>query len=313
MEGFDPVAFSERYEAREFVRLSLMRCTIHTVTARDALMLQPLFQDLMRRILKTNFGKPLASVDLGRATERSRALVEERPMTAGEIGKVLIEEWPDSRPDALGMVSRHLLAMAQVTPRGLWQRGGLARHTTLQHWLGKDLNADVTPDAMVMRYLAAFGPASVRDLQLWCGLTKLAEVVDRHRGELITFRDENGVELFDLPDAPRPDEDTPAPVRFLPEYDNVFIGYKDRARVVSDEAAEAVWLANVNYPVFTVDGFLRGTWNLDNTKGKATLSIRPFKPLPAADRAPLEEEGAALLAFHAKDADHDITWGLHGD
>ncbi|MEU5884690.1 winged helix DNA-binding domain-containing protein [Spirillospora sp. NPDC047279] len=315
LEGFDAEAFSARFERREFVRLGLLRGTIHTVTARDALALRPLFQILLTRMLKSSFGRPLATVDVEAAAERARALVEEEPLTFGEIGKILIADWPESEPAALGMVARHLLAMVQVPPRGLWQQGGLARHTTLQHWLGEELAVDATPDALVMRYFAAFGPASVRDLQTWCGLTRLAEVVDRHRGELAVFRDENGVELFDLPDAPRPGADVPAPPRFLPEYDNVFIGHKDRARIAGDEATRAVWLANVDYPVFLSDGFIQGTWTLDTDRRhtRATLTIKPFAALPRDRRDPLEAEAEKALAFHAPGSDHAVEWGRHGD
>ncbi|GAA2632464.1 winged helix DNA-binding domain-containing protein [Actinomadura fulvescens] len=315
LEGFDAEDFSARFERREFVRLGLLRGTIHTVTARDALALRPLFDVLLTRVLKSSFGKPLASVDLAKAAERARVLVEEEPRTFSEIGKELLADWPESRPQALGMVARHLLAMVQVPPRGLWQQGGLSRHTTLQHWLGAELPEQAAPDDLVMRYLAAFGPASVRDAQAWSGLTRLSEVVERHRHELVTFRDENGVELFDLPDAPRPGEDVPAPARFLPEYDNVFIGHKDRTRIYSDEAARAVWPTNVEYPVFLSDGFVQGSWSIDTDRKRthAALTIRPFAGLPPAQRAELEREGAALLGFHAPGADHDIDWGIHGE
>ncbi|KAB2340993.1 winged helix DNA-binding domain-containing protein [Actinomadura rudentiformis] len=315
LENFDPEDFSARFERREFVRLGLLRGTIHTVTARDALALRPVFQMLLTRVLKSSFGKPLAGVDLEAAAERARVLVEDEPLTFSEIGKRLLVDWPDSQPQALGMVARHLLAMVQVPPRGLWQQGGLSRHTTLQHWLGADLPADATPDDLVMRYFAAFGPASVSDVQSWSGLTRLAEVVERHRGELVVFLDENGVELFDLPDAPRPGEDVPAPARFLPEFDNVFIGHRDRSRIVSDQAAQAVWLTNVPYPVFLSDGFIQGTWSLalDKKRTHATLTVKPFAALPADQREALEREGAALLDFHAPGAGHEINWGVHGE
>ncbi|MFG2007085.1 winged helix DNA-binding domain-containing protein [Spirillospora sp. NPDC048911] len=315
LEDFDPDDFSDRFERREFVRLALLRGTIHTVTARDALALQPLFKVLLARVLKSASGKALANVDLESAAERARVLVEKEPLTFSEIGKALLADWPDSQPQALGMLARHLLAMVQVPPRGLWQRGGLSRHTTLQHWLGEEPAADATPDDMVLRYFGAFGPASVRDVQAWSGLTRLSEVVERHRGELVVFRDENGVELFDLPDAPRPDQDVPAPARFLPELDNLFISHKDRSRIVSDQAAQAVWLLNVSYPVFLSDGFIQGSWKLtvDEKRAHASLAIRPFGALPADQREALEREGAELLGFHAAGAGHEIHWGRHGD
>lgn len=309
LEGFVAEAFSARLEAREFVRISLHRSTIHTVTARDALTLRPVLQVPQNRVLKAAFGRYLVGVDAERVAAQVRDQVARRPMTFNEIGKALIEEWPDSTVQALGMMARHHLAMVQVPPRGLWQQGGAARHTTAQHWLGRQLGTDDTPDELVMRYFAAFGPASVMDAQAWSGLTRLREVVDRHRTELITFRDENGVELFDLPDAPRPDPDTPAPPRFLPEFDNVFIGHKDRTRIISDSAKHHIWPGNntVHAP-FLLDGLVSGTWKLEtNAKtGRATLALTPFARLTTLDHNALEDEAARLLTFHAPDHDHEI-------
>jgi hypothetical protein len=162
----------------------------------------------------------------------------------------------------------------------------------------------------VLRYLAAFGPASVKDAQTWSGLTRLREVVDRLLPRLARFRDPNGVELYDLPDAPRPGEDVPAPARFLPEYDNVFLGHADRTRVISAAVKSHVWLGNRALPVFLAGGVVRGAWSIDADRRRtaATLVISPFDRLTRAERADLEREGAALLAFHAPGAAHDLRW-----
>lgn len=324
--GFDAEDFSRRYERREFVRLGMMRATMHTVTPRDALALRPLFQLVHERGFRSNFAKRLTGVDLRSVTERSRELLEERPLSAHELGKLLVEEYPEGEVQALGMVARHLLPLVQVPPRGLWHRGGLARHTTAEHWLGAELaqvgeSADTTDPAvreataavleqLVLRYLGAFGPASVKDVQMWSGLTRLREVLERLRAGLAVFRDEQGTELFDLPDAPRPDPETPAPARFLAEFDNVFLGHKDRARVVGEEALRHFWKGFEALPVFLSDGFIRGTWRLDadDKRTRATLVIRPFGGLPGARREELEREGAQLLAFHTPGARHDLRW-----
>ncbi|RLL69481.1 winged helix DNA-binding domain-containing protein [Streptomyces sp. Z26] len=320
LAGFDAEDFSRRFAEREFVRLSMMRCTLHTVTARDALALRPLVQAPQDRSLKSSFGGRLAGVDPEAVAVRSRELLEERPLGTGELGELLAAEWPDTPPRALGMVARHLLPLVQVPPRGLWRTGGAARHTTAEHWLGAplagsgDSRVRPDPDAFVLRYLAAFGPASVRDAQTWSGLTRLREVVERHRPELAVFRDGSGTELYDLPDAPRPDADVPAPPRFLPEFDNVFIGHKDRSRVVARDDLRLFWTGYAAKPVFLSDGFLRGTWRIDTDAGTATgreravLALKPFAPLPRAGRDELAAEGTALLAFHAPGADHDVRW-----
>jgi hypothetical protein len=165
----------------------------------------------------------------------------------------------------------------------------------------------------MLRYLAAFGPASVQDAQAWSGLTRLRPVFDRLRPRLCTFRDERGRELFDLPDAPRPDPEIPAPPRLLPEWDNLLLSHADRTRVIAEEHRRAIWSNNGIVPgTLLLDGFVSGTWKLTREKASATLRIRPFAPLTTADRVATEEEGARLLAFAAEDAaPRDVVFGLH--
>jgi hypothetical protein len=153
-------------------------------------------------------------------------------------------------------------------------------------------------EAMVARYLTAFGPASVRDIQAWCWLTRLGAVVERLRPRLRVFRDEGGVELFDVPDGPRPDPETQAPPRFVPEYDNLLLSHADRSRVIADADRERVFTKGA----FLVDGFVRGTWRVARERGTASLLIEPFVALGTADRAAVEEEGERLLAFASAEA-----------
>ena len=135
-------------------------------------------------------------------------------------------------------------------------------------------------DKMVLRYFAAFGPASAMDVQAWCGLTRLREVVERLRPQLVTFRDERGVELFDVPDAPRPDPETPAPVRFLPQYDNVFLSHADRSRIASEEARGYTMRENGFVSQFLLDGFIAGTWRLKREGKAALLRVTPARRWP---------------------------------
>ncbi len=297
LEGFDPEELSALMASREVARLVTLRSTIHTHTADDCLTLRPLVQAARDRELK-QFRTGLAGVDLARLGALSRELVEEQPRTMKELREALLKEWPDADPFALSVAARCVLPLVQTTPRGLWGRSGQVRLTTAEHWFGRQAEAVPAPGGTVLRYLAAFGPASVKDMQTWSGLTRMREVFERLRPQLAVFQDDKGVELFDLPDAPRPDAGTPAPPRFLPEYDNLLLSHADRSRVIpAEHAARAS--ASLGRPMFLLDGFVRGTWKVARERGTAALVVTPFAPISDEDRSALAEEGARLLGFMA--------------
>jgi hypothetical protein len=162
---------------------------------------------------------------------------------------------------------------------------------------------------MVLRYLAAFGPATVRDVQTWSGLTRLSEVVDRLRPRLVALRDADGRELFDLPDAPRPDPDTPAPPRLLYDFDNLLLSHADRTRVVTDGYDQKHFVADGPVPrIVLVDGFTNGTWTITRRRRASTLTIQPFGRLSKADTTALTDEAARLLVFLGPDDTHDVQF-----
>ncbi len=306
--GFRPEQAADLLVDRRLVRIALMRSTIHLVTDRDCLALRPLVQPVIERTMAGSHGKRLTGVDTGALVATGRALLEERPLTFAELGARLAERWPDHDPAALAQAIRAWLPLVQVPPRGMWGRGGPIAHTPAEAWLGRPLDPDPSPEGMILRYLAAFGPATIRDAQTWSGLTRLREVVEALRPRLVTFRDEQGRELFDLPDAPRPNPDTPAPPRFLPDYDNALLSHADRSRIIAEEDRRRIWTSNGVLPgTVLVDGFVCGTWTIDRHRGAASLLIEPFAPLPKRDQDTLSEEGLRLLAFAAADAgDHDV-------
>ncbi|WP_327267825.1 winged helix DNA-binding domain-containing protein [Streptomyces sp. NBC_01218] len=307
LEGFDPAGLSALMESREVVRIVTLRSTIHTHTADDALTVRPLVQPARDRELKL-FRRGLAGVDLDRLKGITRALVEERPRTVAELRTELLSAWPDADPLALTVAARCALPLAQTTPRGLWGRSGQVTLTTLEHWLGRPAPATPDLDALALRYLGAFGPASVKDFQVWAGLTRTREVFDRLRPGLRTFRDENGVELFDLPDAPRPDPDTPAPPRFLPEFDNALLGHADRTRIIPAGFAGRNGKGNQAYGTVLVDGFLAAIWRLDRTGDRATATVQPLGVLGRADREAVAEEAVHLLTVMTEAAEHDVRF-----
>lgn len=309
LEGFAPEELSGLMADREVVRIVTMRSTIHTHTAADTLTLRPLVQAARDREL-TNFRKGLAGVDLDRLAALARDLVETEPRTMKQLREALLEEWPDADPQSLAIAARCRLPLVQVTPRGLWGHSGQVALTTAEHWLGRPAEPTPAPDATVLRYLAAFGPASVKDMQTWAGLTRLREAFERLRPQLLTFRDEHGVELFDLPDAPRPGADTPAPPRFLPEFDNLLLSHADRTRVIPAAYWGRSWVGNMVYATFLVDGFLAGVWKLEkDAPDSHALVIEPFGKLTKGRRDEVTQEGARMLATMHPGTSYDIRFG----
>jgi hypothetical protein len=264
--------------------------------------LHRLFHPVRARAHSSHFGRHVTGVDLDELLAAAREVLDERPHTRAELGRVLAGRWPGVDPSALAHTATHLTPVVQVPPRGLWRAHGPAAFAPAESWLGRPVDDAPEVDALVLRYLAAFGPASVSDVQVWSGLTRLREVVARL--DLPRFRDESGRELLDLPDAPRPDPDTPAPPRFLPEYDNLLLSYSDRSRVIEDGRTVPLPPGDgASTGTVLVDGMWRGTWKI----AAGVLSIETFAPLPAADRAAVLAEGARLVRFAAPDADsHDV-------
>ncbi|MEU8353279.1 winged helix DNA-binding domain-containing protein [Streptomyces sp. NPDC048845] len=322
LADFDPGRLSALLENRRAVRISLHRSTLHLVTAEDCLRLRPLVQPAQDRMLRGQFGKRLAEVDLARLAAVSRELVEDRPLMFHELGKELARVWPGVEPLALSVAARTVLALVQVPPRGLWGRSGQARHTTVGQWLGREPYepAAGAVEELLRRCLAAFGPAAVADMQTWSGLTRLREVVETM--DLRAYRDENGTVLYDLPDAPLPDPETPAPPRLLPEYDNVLLSFRDRTRMVEDAYRSRIWAGNQAHRAFLVDGTVRGVWRPDIPSGPsawrarnarsrtASVDIEPFEPLTRSEEEGVTSEAARLLRLCAPGAVHDIR--VHG-
>ncbi len=306
LEGFHPDELARLILDRRAVRVALMRNTLHLVSARDCLALRPLMQPVFDRGLYANRAHRVGieGMDIEALVTAGRALLEERPRTAKELGLLLQEQWPDRDPASLARAIRNLVPLVQVPPRGIWGKSGQAAHTTVEAWLDHPLDPDSSLDEMVMRYLGAFGPATIRDVQTWSGLTRLGKVTERLRSRLRTFRDEHGNELFDLPDAPRPEPDTPTQARFLPEFDNLILSHADRTRVIADDYRKMIASKNGMVPATVlVDGFVRGTWKTERTRGQEMIMIEPFESLSKEDRDALSEEGERLIRFAEEDAE----------
>lgn len=305
LEGFRTDELSALISDRQAVRASMMRATIHLVTARDFLTLRPVVQPVLERDVYGNstYGKDrLANLDVDAVLAAGRMLLEEQPQTAAELRRWLGPRWPERDPAALAYAVRGLLPLVHVPPRGVWGQSGPVALTTAEAWLGRSVASNRGPDESILRYLAAFGPATVADARTWSGLSGLREVFERLRPRLVTFRDDSGRELYDVPGAPLPDPETPAPPRFLPEFDNALLSHADRTRIVSDEHRSALFKNPMMRGVL-LDGFVSGTWKKERTRGKATLLIEPFEPLAKKDRDSLAKEGQRLVRFVGKGAE----------
>ena len=303
LETFRPDEVSELLLGRQLVRVPVMRGTIHLVTADDCLLLRPLVQPILTAELRRHrdLSPKLDGVDLAPVLAFAQSLLE-APRTGPQLREALAARFPRLDPAALAYACRCHLALVQVPPRGLWGRTGQVTSTTAETWLGRPLVADPALEDVVLRYLAAFGPATIADVTTWSRLTGLREVVERLRPQLRTFRDERGRELFDLPDAPRPAPDTPAPVRFLPEYDNVLLSHADRRRVISQADRAALSHAGgVGYGSVLVDGFARAVWQPED--GALVVS---HLPLPQRALAAVAAEGRRLLRFLTADRIDDV-------
>jgi hypothetical protein len=293
LEDFRPEELSELIESRAAVRGTLMRVTLHLVTARDYLALRPVLDAMIaKRFLGSPFARGLEGVDLDDLLALGRALVEEKPRTRAELRPLLAERWPDRKPDDLVYAISYLLPLLQVPPRGLWRRSGQATLTTSDAWLGKPLAGQTEPDEAILRYLRAFGPAAPADIRMWSDLSGLRDAIERLRPRLRGFEDERGRELLDVEDGPLPDPDTPAPPRFLPEYDNVLVAYDDRSRVIPPEHHKRV-VRNLGKRPLLIDGEVRGWWKIERDE----VAVEPFEPLAARDAAAVRTEAGKLLEF----------------
>ncbi|MGW2298240.1 winged helix DNA-binding domain-containing protein [Streptomyces violaceorubidus] len=298
LRDFVPRALDDLLAGRRVVRTHLMRRTVHLVTAEDVLAWRSRHDAMLcGRVLGT-YRRELAGVDLDELAAAGRAvLADGEPRSMGQLARAVAGRWPDVGIRPLGeMLVAALIPTVQLPPRGLWRTRAGVRNVPVAHWLGREVDPPAPPGtdpvgaALVRRYLAAFGPAASADLRAWCGLAGLPTAVAAVRGELVAFRDERGRRLLDLPDAPRPDPDTPAPVRFLPAFDNAVLGYQDRGRVI-DDAHRGLSVTGAR--VVLVDGRVGATWTVED----GTVTVTPLRRLTRQERAEVAEEGSALASF----------------
>lgn len=308
LAGFAREALVRAAHERRVVRATAMRATIHLLAAADFVAWRAALQPMLARVSRTIAAKDARLLDDAEALAREgRAFFAGRPATFDALRAWLRERRPGDNERALAYGIRTLLPLVQLPTDARWGWPGAADFALADEWLGRRVPVETADDALpqlVRRYLAAFGPATPRDMATWSGFTGMRETFEAMRPGLVTFRDARGRELFDLPDAPRPDEDVPAPPRFVPDYDNLVLAHEDRARIVAEEHRPRITAGrNLQVrPVFLLDGFAAGTWGIRRKGRTASLVLEPFGRLTKKAVGALEEEGDALLRFADEDA-----------
>jgi hypothetical protein len=291
LEAFRPEQLLEALRAGEIVRGPLFRATLHLVTAADWSTFRSAAQPALTRGRRA-LGKRVEAIDVDAVAAAARELLEQAPRTAGELRTLLHAAFSEHEDRALGYTVRTSVPLTLVPSEDPF---GFSRDPKLA--LAEPKPPLGTAEDVVLRYLGAFGPASVADAQEWSGLLALAPVFAGLRERLVTFTDERGRELFDLPDAPRPPASTPAPARFLPDFDNLVLAHADRSRVIADEHRRHLTTKNLRVNATALfDGEACATWAIKRKARSATLELTPFASLSEAARRAFEAEGLALLA-----------------
>ncbi|UBU09064.1 winged helix DNA-binding domain-containing protein [Nonomuraea gerenzanensis] len=288
LAGFERADLHAALHARTLVRATMWRGTLHLVTAADFAAFRPVVAPVLEAAARRFDG-----VDFEAVSAAARRLLTAGPMTFNELRPRLLEEFPGGYDRALGYAVRMLTPLVIEPTEDRWS---YPRDPAFG--LPAVAPAPAGVPVLIERYLAAFGPATPADVQTWSGLRGLRDIMTGM--DLERVKDFAGRELFDLPGAPRPGGDVPAPVRFLPDFDTLILGHADRTRVLADEHKGFVATKNLRVrAVYLVDGFAAGTWQIKRSGKKARLLVTPFA---GTDLDVLEEEGLRLLTFAEPDA-----------
>jgi hypothetical protein len=304
VDGFRRDDLLEPLRSGKVVRATLMRATLHLMSARDYRKLRSALDPMMLGAM----GPRTKDVDLDAVLREAAKLLRRGPLTFNELRAALARRFPRADDRGLGRAVRLGMPLVMVPTDDRWAFARDSRFALAATVIGKPLAKRAAAGELLLRYLAAFGPATAGDFQTWSGLGGARAIVDGVRDSLVELRDERGRELFDLPDAPRPGADVPAPVRLLPDFDNLLLAHDDRTRVIADDHRGLVATKNLRIKAtFLVDGIVSGTWAVERRGRQATLTLTPFGRLRKADVRELEAEGEAMLRFLEEEASmHDV-------
>ncbi len=303
LETVQRAVMAEQIASHALIKATMMRATLHLVSAADYAWLRATLEPALAAARDSIVKRRGGDFEIGAALAAVRPFIAEQPRCFAEITALFEALMPDVDVGSLRYTVRTTLPLVQVPDESAWSYPGKPKFALAESLLGGSVEAVPDFRELVWRYLAAFGPATISDLQTWSSLGKLKGDMAKLKPDLQVYRDEQGHELLDLPDVELPPEDVPAPARFLPEFDNLLLSHKDRRRVVADEYRKQVYLPGLRVAAtILVDGFVRGAWMVEKKRGIATLSITPFAPLAARDRKAISDEGERLIRFVEADA-----------
>jgi hypothetical protein len=292
LEGFEREKLTRALERRSVVQGTIMRTTIHLVSPRDYWPFTVAIRETRNKHwLKAHSGR-IDPRKLAAAAKRLRPQLAKGPMRQAEVDEFLAGD--AATRNGVGV----LLDLVRVPPSGTWDRRRADIYALAEDWVGpENVDPDDALDLLVRRYLGGFGPAARKEIADWAGLSPKEIAPALERIELRTFKDENGKELVDLPRAPLPDPETPAPVRFLPTWDATLLAHARRTQILPEKYRSRVFHVKVPQSVstFLVDGQVAGTWKYD----KDRIRLTPFHRLDRATRRELDGEAERLAAFHA--------------
>jgi hypothetical protein len=294
MPNFRRAALTTALEQRKVIQGTLLRSTIHMVSAKDYWLFVAAVtrgrQDWWRRVTRKQFGE----IDVEAIAVVVREELAAGPRRATELKELLSRRgFPSSAWSGIGL----WVDMVRVPPSGTWEQRKADLYGLAQTWVKPAAPTEAAGlEHVVRRYLGAFGPASPREIADWAGIppTIVSPVIERL--PLQRFRDEKGKELVDLARAPLPDPATPAPVRFLPTWDATLLVHARRTQILPERYRPLVFNTRTPHsvPTFLVDGAVAGTWRYEGGR----VEVKPFEPLPKAARREVEDEAKRLEAFH---------------
>jgi hypothetical protein len=288
LEGFRKEQLTRALEQHKVIRSTLFRITLHITSARD----YPYYAGAV--LVAAREATPRVTAEkLEELSRRVRAAAMKAPVTHEQVEALASAEMGGFR-----WRTRTLTPLVHLPPGGSWSHYGRVQLRAMEAVLGVELpSREDGAERLVRRYLAAFGPATREDLLRFGGLRVGDVRAGLERVQTVAFRDERGRVLLDLPRAPLPDGDTPAPVRFLPKWDSSLLAYAppERTRILPEKFRSTVIAKNGDVvPTVLVDGFVAATWDLGT---KRDLTITPLRRLTKAERAEIDAEGERLVEF----------------